>query len=318
MQIRIFRFWSLTIFLFLSLSYFFKKTGDGGVGKTAFVKRHLTGEFEKKYTATLGVEVRCLDFHTNRGVVKFNVWDCAGQEKFGGLRSGYYIKGQCAIIMFDVTARITYKHVPNWYRELCSVCGTWETIDGVRTLVDMIPTVLVGNKVDVRDRKVTAKSITFHRKKNLPYYDVSCKSNYNYEKPFLWLARKMARDAQLAFVEAPALQPPEIQMDQQQIQQMQKDLAAAAAPGVHQQSPPPPPQQEQKQSPPPQDQPQQLQGLLLAAAKDKQIEDEEFKLLLKNYNIARRQTPPKTHLCTTETKLNSSENNNDDDDDDDL
>ena len=23
--------------------------GDGGVGKTAFVKRHLTGEFEKKY-----------------------------------------------------------------------------------------------------------------------------------------------------------------------------------------------------------------------------------------------------------------------------
>ena len=170
-----------------------------------------------------------MDFHTNRGVVKFNVWDCAGQERFGGLRSGYFIKGQCAIIMFDVTARITYKHVPNWYRDLCSVCGTWETIDGVRTLVGMIPTVLVGNKVDVRDRKVTARSITFHRKKNLPYYDISAKSNFNFEKPFLWLARKLANDAQLAFVEAPTLQPPEIQMDQQQIQQMQKDLAAAAA-----------------------------------------------------------------------------------------
>jgi len=26
--------------------------GDGGVGKTTFVKRHLTGEFEKKYIAT--------------------------------------------------------------------------------------------------------------------------------------------------------------------------------------------------------------------------------------------------------------------------
>ena len=26
--------------------------GDGGVGKTPFVKRHLTGEFEKKYIAT--------------------------------------------------------------------------------------------------------------------------------------------------------------------------------------------------------------------------------------------------------------------------
>ena len=170
----------------------------------------------KQYRATLGVEVRCLDFQTNRGPIIFNCWDTAGQEKFGGLRDGYYIKGQCAIIMFDVTARITYKHVPNWHRDLTRVC-------------DNIPIVLVGNKVDVKDRKVTAKSITFHRKKNLPYYDISAKSNYNFEKPFLWLARKIARDAQLAFVEAPALQPPEIQMDQQQIQQMQQDLQAASS-----------------------------------------------------------------------------------------
>lgn len=33
-------------------------------------------------------------FHTNRGPIKFNVWDTAGQEKFGGLRDGYYIQGR--------------------------------------------------------------------------------------------------------------------------------------------------------------------------------------------------------------------------------
>ena len=44
--------------------------------------------------ATLGVEVHPLVFHTNRGPIKFNVWDTAGQEKFGGLRDGYYIKGE--------------------------------------------------------------------------------------------------------------------------------------------------------------------------------------------------------------------------------
>jgi len=27
--------------------------GDGGTGKTTFVKRHLTGEFEKKYIGKL-------------------------------------------------------------------------------------------------------------------------------------------------------------------------------------------------------------------------------------------------------------------------
>ena len=30
--------------------------GDGGVGKTTFVKRHLTGEFEKKY---IGLIIKC-------------------------------------------------------------------------------------------------------------------------------------------------------------------------------------------------------------------------------------------------------------------
>jgi small GTP-binding protein len=58
--------------------------GDGGVGKTTFVKRHLTGEFEKKYNATVGVEVHPLQFQTNRGLIIYNVWDTAGQEKFGG------------------------------------------------------------------------------------------------------------------------------------------------------------------------------------------------------------------------------------------
>merc|ERR1712154_742193 len=187
--------------------------GDGGVGKTTLVKRHLTGEFEKKYIPTLGVEVHPLGVTTNCGPLKFNVWDTAGQEKFGGLRDGYYIQGQCAIIMFDVTSRITYRNVPNWHRDLTRVC-------------ENIPIVLCGNKVEIKDRK-KAKQITFHRKKNLQYYDISAKSNYNFEKPFLWLARKLSGDNQLHFVEAIALQPPEFTVDEATRVQYDAELAAA-------------------------------------------------------------------------------------------
>ncbi|KAI9759469.1 MAG: putative 26S proteasome regulatory subunit [Chaenotheca gracillima] len=192
--------------------------GDGGTGKTTFVKRHLTGEFEKKYIATLGVEVHPLDFTTSAGKLRFDVWDTAGQEKFGGLRDGYYIGGNCGIIMFDVTSRITYKNVPNWHRDLVRVC-------------EVIPIVLVGNKVDVKERKVKAKTITFHRKKNLQYYDISAKSNYNFEKPFLWLARKLVKlpnNQQLEFVAAPALEPPSVQVDQAQLEAWQKEMDDAA------------------------------------------------------------------------------------------
>jgi GTP-binding nuclear protein Ran len=130
----------------------------------------------------------------NLGQIQFDVWDTAGQEKFGGLRDGYYINGQCGIIMFDVTSRITYKNVPNWHRKFRLKLVHWSCWHGSGDLVrvcENIPIVLTGNKVDVKERKVKAKSITFHRKKNLQYYDISAKSNYNFEKPFLWLARKL-------------------------------------------------------------------------------------------------------------------------------
>ncbi len=132
----------------------------------------------------------------------------------GGLRDGYYIGGKAAIIMFDVTARVTYKSVPHWHKDLVRVC-------------DNIPIVLCGNKVDCKDRKVKPKEIQFHRKKNLQYYDISSKSNYNFEKPFLYIIRKLTGQPECVFVQAPVLAPPEAQVDEQQVQQWGQELEEA-------------------------------------------------------------------------------------------
>ncbi|KAH3766740.1 gtp-binding nuclear protein gsp1 ran [Pelomyxa schiedti] len=173
--------------------------------------RHLSGEFEKKYIPTLGVEVHPLVFATSCGPIRFNVWDTAGQEKFGGLRDGYYIQGSCAIVMFDVTSHSTYKNVPNWHKDLVRVCGS-------------IPIVLCGNKVDVKDRKVRPKQINFHRKKNMQYYDISAKSNYHFEKPFLWLARKLIGNPELRFVAEIALRPVDVHLDMDTIREYKRQL----------------------------------------------------------------------------------------------
>ncbi|CAF1206529.1 unnamed protein product, partial [Didymodactylos carnosus] len=133
------------------------------------------------------------------------------QEKFGGLRDGYYIGGQCAIIMFDVTSRISYKNVPNWHKDLVRVC-------------EGVPMVLCGNKVDVKDRKMKAKAIVFHRHNNMQYYDLSARSNYNFEKPFLWLVRKLSCDPSVEFAPMQALRPPEIHLTDEQKKQMEKDM----------------------------------------------------------------------------------------------
>lgn len=64
----------------------------------------------------------------------------------------FSVGAQAFIIMFDVTSRGTYVSVPNWFRD-------------VRREHEHEPIALVGTKVDVADRKVKAKDMTFHRKK---------------------------------------------------------------------------------------------------------------------------------------------------------
>uniref|UniRef100_A0A7S3RBB2 GTP-binding nuclear protein n=1 Tax=Strombidinopsis acuminata TaxID=141414 RepID=A0A7S3RBB2_9SPIT len=117
--------------------------------------------------------------------------------------------------MFDVCSRITYSNVPKWYKDLTRVC-------------ENIPIVLVGNKVDVKDRKVKAKQITFHRKKNLQYYDISAKSNYQFEKPFVWLLRRLVNDSALTLVEAPVLAPQDIQIDEAHRKAIEEENRQAA------------------------------------------------------------------------------------------
>lgn len=94
-------------------------------------------------------------------------------------------------------SRLTYKSVPNWHRDLVRVCenipivlvrqpsvaakaASDECAAGQRRLTGVASRggAQVGNKIDVKERKVSARMITFHRKKNLQYYEVSAKSNY--------------------------------------------------------------------------------------------------------------------------------------------
>jgi GTP-binding nuclear protein Ran len=118
--------------------------------------------------------------------------------------------------MFDVTSRITYKSVPNWYRDLTRVC-------------ENIPIVLCGNKVEMKDRKVKAKQITFHRKKNIQYYEISAKTNHNFEKPFLYLTKKLTGRENIEFVQPSGiLYPPEVEIDLALMRTYEQELAKIA------------------------------------------------------------------------------------------
>ena len=158
---------------------------DGGVGKTTFINSHLTGEFVPKYIPTLGVEVRPLKFNTTKGPIHFNVWDFAGQEKFGRNRGEYYIHTDCAIIMFDLQSWISYKNHAGWIEELESISGKH-------------PYVTCGAKSDIGEPTYNISHL---------YIRISSKSNYNYQLPFLILARQLLKDENLQFIADEAGEP---------------------------------------------------------------------------------------------------------------
>eukprot|EP01133_Synstelium_polycarpum_P012972 gene12972-15247_t len=107
---------------------------------------------------------------------------------------------------------MTYKHVPNWHSDVKRVC-------------EDIPIVLIGNKVDVKDRKVKPSQIHFHRKIGMSYFDVSAKSNYNFEKPFIYLLSKLLKNVEL--VQPPLLKIPEVYIDPATLAQHQAELERA-------------------------------------------------------------------------------------------
>lgn len=174
--------------------------GEGGVGKSVFLGRHLTGEFKTTYLATLGCEVNPIRFETNYGPITFNVWDCAGQEQYMGLGDGYYIGADAAIVFFDVTNEPTFNNIRSW-------------ITSFKRVVPNGQIVVCGNKCDVKDRKVKPKTIQQDISKNYYYHEVSAKTNYNFEKPFLSLARLLTGHNDLNFNETLPCEPIELTLN---------------------------------------------------------------------------------------------------------
>ncbi len=149
--------------------------GDEKVGKTTFINQGLTCQFEQKYIPTKGAEIDLIAFPTNMGEVTFEVHDITGQDRFADF-SAYFREAECAIVMFRLDSKLSYKRVKLW-------------IAIIRTHHYDIPIVLCGNKCDLK-QMVKKEDITLVEDMNLlNYHDISAKSGYQIANPFLYLIR---------------------------------------------------------------------------------------------------------------------------------
>lgn len=147
--------------------------GDSAVGKSKLIERYLMSEYNPRQLSTFALtlyrkEVTLKEDGGKTTVIDF--WDTAGQEAFNKMHPSYYYRAHCCILVFDVTRKITYQHLSDWYKELREHC-------------ENIPCVLVANKIDV-DYNVTRKEFKFAAKHKLPFFFVSAADGTNIVKVF--------------------------------------------------------------------------------------------------------------------------------------
>lgn len=157
--------------------------GDSKSGKTTFINRLKTGNFNSSYHPTLGADTSLLNFSTNRGKINTKIWDL-GSGKYKGLEKDYWQDADGFLIFFDITDA---KAVKTAYNNI-------EKIKKFFKDQKVPPIAICGNKYDKIQRKILNKKaidVEFPISKYYKFFKLSAKSNYNFEKPFIYLFEKL-------------------------------------------------------------------------------------------------------------------------------
>lgn len=84
--------------------------GDAAVGKSSIIHRYLMNKFQSHPESTLGTAFFSKTIFNMGKVVKLNIWDTAGEEKFRAVTSAFYrgniyfyLDADAAILVYDMT-----------------------------------------------------------------------------------------------------------------------------------------------------------------------------------------------------------------------
>ena len=177
----------------MSHDYVFKiiVLGDSGYGKSSIVFRILKNEFLSKKEPTIGLDFATKTICHNTGkLIKFQIWDTAGQEKYHSLAPMYYRGAAVAIVVYDVTRKSSFTTLQMWIKELRQL--------GPEDIV----IVIAANKCDLENQrevetetaKTYAKSVEQAGGTGALFFETSAKEDTNVAQMFSELSKRLPKD----------------------------------------------------------------------------------------------------------------------------
>ncbi|XP_023692320.1 ras-related protein Rab-32a [Paramormyrops kingsleyae] len=161
--------------------------GELGVGKTSIIKRYVHELFSQHYRATIGVDfaLKVINWDS-KTLVRLQLWDIAGQERFGNMTRVYYKEAVGALVVFDVTRSSTFDAISKWKHDLDTKV---KLPNG-----NPIPSVLLANKCDQKDASSTSPSALdgFCKEAGfLGWFETSAKDNINVDEAARFLVENI-------------------------------------------------------------------------------------------------------------------------------
>ena len=144
-----------------------------GVGKSSLISQYIKKEFPESPLPTIAIEFTTKIIKMRNGdKIKMQIWDTAGQEKYKSITSHHYKKAVGALLVYDITRRISFDDCIKWYTEIknytdkeCIIC-------------------IIGNKIDIVQKNQNLREVSkeegenFSKKNNTLFYEMSAK-NYD-------------------------------------------------------------------------------------------------------------------------------------------
>ena len=158
--------------------------GDSGVGKSSIMLRYCDNQFSESFITTIGVDFKIKTLNNVFGkIVKLQIWDTAGQDRFRTITSSYYRGANCVMIFFDLTNLESFKNLQSW-------------IDEISRYTTKTTMFLVGTKSDLIDRIVVTDEMiqTFAKQRNLVYVKTSSKTNEGVSDVFNKVAQSFVNE----------------------------------------------------------------------------------------------------------------------------
>lgn len=134
--------------------------GASGVGKTSISQRFVNNEYNSRSPATLGATFIEKTYEYPPGYsYKLQIWDTAGQEKYRAIAKIYYKDARVAIMVYDVTDKLSFEHMQTWADDVVNHSPKDIIFAVVGNKIDLVSEDNQEMEVDYLKAKEYAKSI---------------------------------------------------------------------------------------------------------------------------------------------------------------